>query len=273
MKIALILEYDGRSYCGWQKQPRGTSVQTKLEAALSAIACYPIQTIAAGRTDAGVHALYQVVHFETHVQRPLNAWVRGVNTLLPEDISVLWAAEVGHDFHARFSAIERTYLYYLLNRPTRPGVYHGKVGWIHSLLDLGKMQSAAELLIGEHDFSTFRSAECQAKNAIRRLTQLSISRNGYFFIFEFRANAFLHHMVRNILGSLIYIGQGKYPPEWIHMLLENRDRTLAAPTFSPDGLYLSGVRYHEKWNFPIFGTAYSPDTMRSFGQFPSIKQV
>jgi len=252
VRIALILEYNGQGYCGWQKQPGRVSIQSELEKALSRIACCPVQVVAAGRTDAGVHALHQVAHFETDVQRPLTAWVRGVNALLPCDISVLWAAEVDSNFHARFSAIERTYLYQLLNCPARPGVHHGKVGWIHDHLSLGSMQAAAQILVGEHDFSTFRSSECQAKNVVRKLTKLEIKRYGHFLVFEFRANAFLHHMVRNIVGSLVYVGKGKYPPEWIQLLLKNRDRRLAAPTFSPNGLYLSGVRYDPKWSFPIF---------------------
>lgn len=252
MRIALILEYNGRGYCGWQKQPGRISVQSELEKALSRIAGSPIHVVAAGRTDTGVHALHQVVHFDTHAQRPLTAWVRGVNALLPSDISVLWATEVDSNFHARFGAIERAYFYQLLNCPTRPGVHHGKVGWIHGHLNLESMQSAAQVLIGEHDFSTFRSSECQAKNAVRRLTKLEINRYGRFFVFEFRANAFLHHMIRNIVGSLIYVGKGKYPPEWMHSLLRKRDRNFAAPTFSPSGLYLSDVRYDSKWGFPVF---------------------
>jgi len=252
VKIVLSLEYDGRGYCGWQRQPDHLSVQSQLETALSGVAGRQIQVTAAGRTDTGVHALCQVVHFETNAKRPLNAWVRGTNALLPDDISVLSASEVGNDFHARFSAIERTYLYYLLSRPSRSGIYHGKVGWVHYSLDLEKMRAAAELLTGEHDFSAFRSSECQAKTATRRLIKLDIRQNQQFFIFEFCANAFLHHMVRNILGGLVYVGRGKYPPEWMQTLLAKRDRTLAAPTFSPDGLYLSGVRYDAGWDLPIF---------------------
>lgn len=252
MKIVLALEYDGRGYCGWQKQPGCLSVQSRLESALSGIAGRQIQVVAAGRTDAGVHALCQVVHLETCVRRPLNAWIRGTNALLPGDISILEASEVSDDFHARFSATERTYLYYLLSRPARPGIHYGKIGWVHYPLDLEKMQMAAKLLIGKHDFSAFRSSECQSRTAIRQLTRLNISQHQQIFVFEFCANAFLHHMVRNILGGLVYVGRGKYPPEWMRILLEKRDRTLAAPTFSPDGLYLSGVRYDARWNLPVF---------------------
>ncbi|MXS79447.1 tRNA pseudouridine38-40 synthase [Nitrosomonas eutropha] len=267
MKIVLILEYDGRGYCGWQKQPDRISVQSRLESALSRIASSQIQVVAAGRTDAGVHALCQVVHFETHVIRPLTAWVRGANALLPDDISVLWASEVNDDFHARFSATERTYLYYLLSRPARPGIFQEKTGWTHYSLDLEKMQTAARFLIGEYDFSAFRSAECQAKNAIRKLIRLDISQSEQFFVFEFCANAFLHHMVRNILGALIYIGQGKHPPEWMQVLLGKRDRTLAAPTFAPDGLYLAGVRYDARWNLPTFNVIRPENVINMIADF------
>jgi len=261
VKIVLILEYDGRNYCGWQKQPDCITVQSQLEDALSRVANNPIQVVTAGRTDTGVHALRQVVHFETCVTRPLTAWVRGTNALLPDDISVLNASEVHDDFHARFSAIERTYLYYLLSRSARPGVFHGKIGWTHYPLDLEKMQAAAKLLVGEHDFSAFRSAECQAKSAIRKLVRLDIHQKKQFFVFEFCANAFLHHMIRNILGGLVYVGQGKHPPEWMQMLLSQRDRTLAAPTFSPNGLYLSGIRYDDKWNLPAFSVIQPENVM------------
>lgn len=250
MKIALALEYDGREYCGWQKQPDCNTIQSQLETALSRIANSPIRVVVAGRTDTGVHAFCQVVHFETYVVRPLTAWVRGVNTFLPDDISVLWATEVDHDFHARFCAIERTYQYYLLSRSARPGISHGRIGWTHYLLDLERMRVATEYLVGEHDFSAFRSSECQASSPIRKLIKLDIQQIGNFFVFEFCANAFLQHMIRNILGSLIYIGRGKYAPDWINTLLEQRDRTFAAPTFAPDGLYLSAVRYDTKWNLP-----------------------
>ncbi|MDT8363379.1 MAG: tRNA pseudouridine(38-40) synthase TruA [Nitrosomonas sp.] len=250
MKIALVLEYDGRGYCGWQKQSARPSIQSELESALSRIACQPILTVAAGRTDAGVHALYQVVHFETEVIRPMTAWVRGVNALLSPTLSVLWAKEISHNFHARFSAIGRTYRYYLLNRPVRPGILKGKVGWIHDPLDLRLMQAAARLLVGIHDFSAFRSAECQAKNAVRQIYKLEITQQGQLLIFELRANAFLQHMVRNIVGSLVYVGKRRYPVEWIQMVLTGRDRALAAPTFSPDGLYLAGVHYPDTWHLP-----------------------
>lgn len=250
VKIVLVLEYNGEHYHGWQNQPACRSIQSELETAVSQIAGIETRVIAAGRTDAGVHALYQVVHFETVAQRPLSAWVRGVNAFLPEDIAVLWASEVDETFHARYCAIERRYLYCLLNHPVRPGLCQGRVGWFHGPLDLEKMQRAADMLLGEHDFSAFRTAECQAKNPVRTMTMVDVRQQGHFVLFEFRANGFLHHMVRNIVGSLIYIGQEKYSPEWMRELMRNRDRTQAAPTFSPHGLYLAGVTYDEKWKLP-----------------------
>ncbi len=252
VRIALILEYNGSHYCGWQSQAAGCSVQDKLESALSEIACGKIRVITAGRTDAGVHALYQVVHFDAPVQRPMNAWVRGVNAHLPKDIAVLWASEIAPDFHARYSAIERRYLYFLLNHPIRPGLYDQQVGWFHQPLNLRQMQIAAEMLLGQHDFSAFRAAECQAKSPIRTLRKLEISCRGNIFVFELSADAFLHHMVRNIIGCLVYVGKGKYAPEWMLTLLEGRDRANAAPTFSAAGLYLAGIRYDSRWQLPDY---------------------
>lgn len=252
MRVVLILEYDGSRYCGWQSQPAGGSVQDELESALSNIACERIRVVTAGRTDTGVHALYQVVHFDTHVQRPLNAWTRGVNAFLPHDIAVLWAAEISNEFHARYGASERCYHYFLLNHPIRPGLNDKKIGWFHQPLDVTQMQDAARLLLGQHDFSVFRSAACQAKSPVRTLTKLEVSRSGNIIVFELRANAFLQHMVRNIVGCLIYVGKGKYPPKWLTALLESRDRSLAAPTFSSAGLYLSGVTYDPIWSLPDY---------------------
>ncbi len=250
MRIALILEYDGSRYCGWQSQPQGCSIQDILEAALSTIAHEEIRIITAGRTDSGVHALHQVVHFDTAAQRPISAWIRGVNALLPDDIAVLWAAEVSGEFHARYSAMERRYVYLLLNQPVRPGINNNKVGWYHHPLELAKMQAAGNILIGEHDFSSFRAAECQAKSPIRTITRLTITRHGNLLVFDICANAFLHHMVRNIIGCLVYIGKGKYSVDWMHHLLASCDRTYAAPTFSPAGLYLAGVKYDACWGLP-----------------------
>ncbi len=250
MRIVLVLEYDGSRYCGWQSQPAGCSIQDALETALSMIAKEAIRVITAGRTDAGVHALYQVVHFDTLAQRPTSAWIRGVNALLPGNIAILWATEASEKFHARYSAIERRYIYLLLNHPVRPGTHDKKIGWYHQPLALEKMQTASNILIGEHDFSSFRSAECQAKSPIRTMTQLNITRHGNLLIFDLRANAFLQHMVRNIIGCLVYIGKGKYSAEWMYELLESRNRIYAAPTFSPAGLYLVGVKYDCGWRMP-----------------------
>lgn len=250
VRIALGLEYDGSRFCGWQTQPNACAIQDALEVALTEIASEPITTASAGRTDAGVHALAQVVHFDTHAIRSESAWVRGVNALLPPAVSVRWAREVAPEFHARFCAQARRYRYVLLNRSVRPGLSTGRVGWFHSPLNLDAMQSAANQLLGEHDFSAFRASECQAKTPVRTLSELSIQRVNDLVLFDLRANAFLHHMVRNIIGGLVYVGKGKHPPAWMGEILAGRDRKLAAPTFAPDGLYLSGVEYEAKWGIP-----------------------
>ena len=250
MRIALGVEYDGAAFCGWQTQPGGGSVQDALEAALAKVAGQPVAVVCAGRTDAGVHATAQVVHFDTAVVRPLTAWVRGVNTFLPEAVSIGWAHPVSDDFHARFSARGRRYRYLLLNRPQRPGVGHGRIGWDHHPLDVERMQQAASLLLGEHDFSAFRAAGCQAKTPVKTLREASVRRAGDLIVFDFEASAFLHHMVRNLVGSLVAIGQGRQPVEWMSALLAMKDRREAAPTFSAAGLYLVGVRYEARWGLP-----------------------
>ncbi len=250
VRVALGLEYDGSHFCGWQTQPEACAVQNALETALSQIASELIVVASAGRTDSGVHAWAQVVHFDTTAQRPESAWVRGVNALLPPSVAVCWARVVAPTFHARFSAQARRYRYLLLNRPTRPAMASGRVGWFHAPLDLESMREAADFLIGEHDFSAFRAAECQAKTPVRTLSELSIQRQNECLIFDLRANAFLHHMVRNIVGALVYVGKGKHPPDWVAELLQARERKFAAPTFAPDGLYLSGVEYPAHWGIP-----------------------
>ncbi len=252
MRIVLGLEYDGSSFCGWQSQPSGCSIQDALESALSKIAHSKIRVIAAGRTDAGVHAIYQVVHFDTEIQRPHSAWVRGVNALLPYSMAVLWATKSLDGFHARYSAKERCYLYLLLNHPVRAALYHGKVGWFHLPLNIKRMKEAAQFLLGEHDFSAFRASECQSSSPVRTITKLEIIQQGEIINFEIRANGFLQHMVRNIIGSLIYVGKGSHPPEWIGEILRGCDRSCAAPTFSAEGLYLGGVSYDSKWKLPVF---------------------
>jgi len=250
MRIALGVEYDGSPFYGWQSQPDGHTVQDALQAALSSIADESISVIAAGRTDTGVHALEQVVHFDSNIERPLTAWVRGVNALLPKSIAVLWAHAVPDEFHARFSAQARSYQYVLINRPSRPAVHHGKMGWFHAPLDVEAMREAAQYLLGEHDFSAFRAAECQAKSPVKNLAKLDITRQGEMIFFDLTAGAFLHHMVRNIVGCLVYVGKGKHPPQWMRHVLEGRDRKLAAPTFAPDGLYLCHITYDAKWGLP-----------------------
>lgn len=246
-RIALALEYDGTAFIGWQSQPTGRSVQDALEAAIGQMAGTKVRVHAAGRTDAGVHASRQIVHFDTDVPRPITAWVRGVNSFLPKTMAVTWASPVPDAFHARFSATARHYRYLLLNHPIRPALLHGRVGWLHSDLELVRMQEAAGHLIGEHDFSSFRAAECQAKSPVKHLSRLDISRQGDLIALDFSANGFLHHMVRNIMGSLLHVAKGKRDPDWIAELLAAKSRTLAAPTFMPDGLYLSGVSYPKEF--------------------------
>jgi tRNA pseudouridine38-40 synthase len=251
MRIALGVEYDGSRFCGWQTQPQGCAVQDALERALAEVAAGPVATICAGRTDAGVHAVAQVVHFDTGAARPEAAWVRGVNALLPAACAVSWSRQVPEDFHARYSATARSYRYVLLNHPVRPAVDQAKVGWFHLPLDLEPMRRAACLLTGEHDFSAFRSSECQARSPVRTLTRLDVSRHGDYIVFELTANAFLHHMVRNIVGCLVYVGKGKHPPQWLGEILAGRDRARAAPTFEAAGLYLSRVQYDARWGLPV----------------------
>lgn len=250
MRVALGIEYDGRPYCGWQSQAEGRTVQDAVQYALRQISGEVVSVIAAGRTDTGVHALEQVVHFDTLAVRPLTAWVRGVNAFLPDSIVVKWAQFVADEFHARFSARGRSYRYLLNNRNTRPGLHIGKVGWFHAPLDEHAMRTAAEGLIGEHDFSAFRAAQCQARSPVKHVYTLDIKRQGEMLIFDISANAFLHHMVRNIVGCLVYVGKGKYPPEWVADVVAGRNRGLAAPTFSPDGLYLRHINYDSRWNLP-----------------------
>lgn len=250
MRLALGLEYDGSRFLGWQTQPEGGTVQDALESALAGIAGATVAVVCAGRTDRGVHAREQVVHFDTAAERPDSAWVRGVNALLPESLAVLWARRVPDDFHARFSARARTYRYVLLNRPVRPALSARQVGWFHSPLDVEAMRCAASQLIGEHDFSAFRAADCQAKTPVRWLHSLEIGRSGERIDFVLRANAFLHHMVRNIVGMLVYVGKGKRSPNWAGELLASRNRTLAAPTFAAEGLYLERVEYEARWELP-----------------------
>lgn len=253
MRVALCVEYDGSAFHGWQSQPHGMTVQDALESALSAIAGSPVQATASGRTDTGVHALAQVAHFDTTADRPLQAWVRGVNAHLPNAVAVRWATLVPDDFHARFSARSRSYRYVLFNHPVRPALQWGRVGWYHRPLDAEAMHEAACHLLGEQDFSSFRSSECQAKSPVKVMHTLQVRRQGPYIVMDFCAGGFLHHMVRNIVGALLWVGYGKEPPVWMRSLLATRDRTLAPPTFAPDGLYFSGVDYGPDWQLPNGG--------------------
>ena len=249
-RIALGVEYFGTPCGGGQSQADGPTVQDALESALREIAGEPVGVVCAGRTDAGVHATHQVVHFETAVERPLSAWVRGVNSHLPDAVAVRWAQPVADSFHARFSARGRRYRYLLVNRSQRPGLWQGRVGWFHLPLDVSAMREAARRLIGEHDFSAFRAADCQARTPIKTLWRAEVWQSGNLLVFDFEASAFLHHMVRNLVGSLVYIGKGKQTSQWIDELLQMKDRKLAAPTFSPDGLYFRGPIYEPHWGLP-----------------------
>jgi len=251
MRIALGLEYDGSGFLGWQTQRGGGGVQDALEDALSSIAGNEVSVACAGRTDRGVHARIQVVHFDSGAARPESAWVRGVNALLPVSAAVLWSRPVDESFHARYAARSRTYRYVLLNRAVRPALAARYAGWFHVPLDIEAMRAAAALLAGEHDFSAFRSAECQARSPVRTLYSLEIEQRGERIDFVVRANAFLQHMVRNLVGTLVYVGKGKHPPGWVQEVLDSRDRRRAAPTMSAAGLYLEALEYAPHWGLPV----------------------
>ena len=252
MRIALGIEYDGSGFHGWQTQPSGRAIQDHLESALSRFIGSSVSTICAGRTDTGVHAVAQVVHFDADVEREPMSWVRGTNSFLDPRIRVVWANTVSTEFHARFSAVNRTYQYLLLNETVGPALMQGRAGWFHAPLNEKDMNDAARLIVGQHDFSAFRAAECQAKSPIRSMLNAQVQREGTFIIFSFTANAFLHHMIRNLVGSLVYVGAGRQPTAWISELLLSRDRKNAAPTFAPDGLYLTAVDYGSAYNLPSF---------------------
>ena len=250
MRLVLGLEYNGLRFSGWQTQPDKSSIQDAVEIALSKFTGESIRVVSAGRTDAGVHALGQVIHFDTEVFRNCHSWVAGTNTHLPRDISVTWARVVASEFHARYSAISRTYSYFLLNRPARPGLFDGKVGWYKKQLFIEDMQKAAEQLIGTHDFTTFRSASCQAKSAVRTIYKIKIQRFSELIRIDFTANAFLQHMIRNIVGSLLLVGGGSETPGWMKDIIARKNRVFAGMTFSPDGLFLIDVQYDKQWGLP-----------------------
>ncbi|MCU0938590.1 MAG: tRNA pseudouridine(38-40) synthase TruA [Burkholderiaceae bacterium] len=250
MRIALGLEYDGSRFTGWQTQPGGTAVQDAVERALREFVGTDVATVCAGRTDAGVHASYQVVHLDTEVIRPLDAWVRGVNAQLPSAVAVRWSREVPAVLHARFSATGRRYDYWLLNDPVRSPLAHGRVGWVFRPLDESAMHAAAQALVGQHDFTSFRAAECQAKSPVRELRQCDVQRFGRLIRIRVAANAFLHHMVRNLVGTLVYVGLGRQSTAWPVQVLAARDRAQAAPTFAAEGLYLTHVQYDPAFDLP-----------------------
>ena len=256
MRLALGISYNGQAYEGWQSQPSGRTVQDRLEHALTQFAVQPVTTVCAGRTDAGVHGLMQVVHFDTTRERDDFSWVRGTNRFLPPDIAVQWAQRVPDAFHSRACATARCYAYVVLESPVRPSVDAGRVGWVFRALDGAAMQEAASLLIGRHDFTSFRASACQAKSPIKTISRAEISRRGAYWRFEFQADAFLHHMIRNIMGCLLQVGQGHQEPQWMGQVLAARDRDAAAPTFSPDGLYFLGPVYGPEWNLPSRTAAY-----------------
>jgi tRNA pseudouridine38-40 synthase len=241
--VVLGVGYRGQAYQGWQSQPGGQTIQDQLERALGKFADRPLRTMCAGRTDTGVHALNQVVHLDTDVAREPQSWVRGTNRFLPSDIAVQWCRLADDSFHARYSAIGRRYLYVLLESAVRPAVEAGAVGWSYRPLDGASMQAAAQLLLGEHDFSAFRSAECQAPSPVKTMRAINITRRGAYWRFEFDASAFLHHMVRNLMGCLLAVGSGARGKDWLAEVLEAKERRLAAATFSADGLYFVGPYY------------------------------
>ncbi len=256
MRLALGVSYNGQPYLGWQSQPSGQTVQDQLEKALAKFCAQPVTTHCAGRTDTGVHGLMQVVHIDTDLVRETASWVRGTNRYLPTDIAVQWAQVVPDRFHCRASAVARRYVYVLLESPVRPALESGRVGWSFRPLDESAMRQAADHLLGEHDFSSFRASACQALSPVKTLHRIDIHRRGPYWRFEFEGNAFLHHMIRNIMGCLVYIGQGMQPPEWMLQVLDAKDRDAAAPTFSPNGLYFAGPVYDPHWGLPSSTPAF-----------------
>lgn len=250
MRIAMGIEYDGAAFCGWQEQANGITVQAVVEKALHKVATQPVKTYVAGRTDSGVHAVGQVVHFDTTVQRDENNWVFGCNSYLNKGVSVIWAKEVADSFDARRSALARHYRYVIYNRRQRSAILRQRTAWYPIKLDAELMQQAAFSLIGQHDFSSFRASGCQSRTPMRDMQQITIRRYGDFIIIDIIANAFLYNMVRNIVGVLIKVGIKKQPVSWVEEVLQARDRTIAGVTFPPHGLYLVAVTYPQQYQLP-----------------------
>jgi tRNA pseudouridine38-40 synthase len=261
MRIALCVEYNGTNYSGWQRQSHASSVQQALEKALTVVAAHPVTVQCAGRTDAGVHGTGQIVHFDTHSVRKLAAWTMGANANMPKDIAVRWAKEVPDEFHARFTATARRYRYVIFNSALRPAILASGVSHYHGELDADKMHQGGQYLLGENDFSSFRAAHCQSRSPWRNIHHLSVSRHGCYVIIDIKANAFVHHMVRNIAGSLIEVGRLEREPEWMDWLLKEKNRSLAGATAKADGLYLVDVDYPEEFELPRspIGPLYLPD--------------
>jgi tRNA pseudouridine38-40 synthase len=253
MRVALGIEYDGTSYNGWQRQKTGLGVQQRVEEALSVVANQPVEVICAGRTDTGVHASGQVVHFDTDSERTERGWLLGANTNLPDDVNVSWVAPVPDDFHARFAATSRSYRYLILNRLQRSALHRDRAWWVYEPLDAERMHEAAQRLLGEHDFSAFRAAGCQANTAVRTMLDISVSRDGDWITLEVTANAFLQHMVRNIMGTVATVGLGEQGAEWLSEVLENRDRKAGGIAAPAHGLTLVGVAYPEEFGIPAAG--------------------
>lgn len=250
MRIALGVEYNGTHFAGWQVQPEQRTIQGCLELALGVVANHPVKTVAAGRTDSGVHALQQVAHFETAVERDERNWILGLNTNLPDDINITWAKPVANDFSARFSALNRSYRYVILNRVSRSAIHKDKMWWLFSPLDVERMQSAADLLVGHHDFSAFRAKLCQAHSPVKTVEHIQVTRRGDLIAIDVKAQSFLHHMVRNLVGVLVPIGEGRKPVEWAKQVLEGRDRSHGGITSPPQGLYFMNVEYPKEYLLP-----------------------
>jgi tRNA pseudouridine38-40 synthase len=264
-RYAIGIEYDGSGFLGWQIQRQGPTVQGCLEKAAASVADHELRVSCSGRTDTGVHALGQVAHFDTGSIRPERSWILGLNSNLPPAISVLWIREVDDSFHARFSAFSRSYRYVILNRWIRPALEAKRMSWCRTPLDADKMHEAAQSLLGEHDFTSFRARACQARHAVREIQQISVSRTMDVITLEIAANGFLYHMVRNIAGSLMRVGRGEETVSWVKEVLDKLDRTQAAPTAPPEGLYLMGARYPDHYGIPLLSTPFGQATQASAG--------